>query len=124
MPKPISLDLRERIVTAYRANLTYEEVAKRFGVGISSVRRFTSLYQQQGDVKPLPPCNGYRRALSLEDDEALVLWSQDHPDWFVHEYRVALREKLKVCVSEPTVRRALDRLGLRRKKRLSLPRSN
>lgn len=108
-------------MTAYRANLTYEEVAQRFGVSISSVRRFNALYLERGETKPLPPSNGYRRSLSPEDDEALALWAHDHPDWFVHEYRVALREKLKVCVSEPTVRRALDRLGLRRKKRLSLP---
>lgn len=124
MPQPLSQDLRQRVLTAYLAGLSYEAVAKRFGVSISSVRRLNALHQETGSVQPLPPSNGYRRALSPEDEEALVLWNQDHPDWFVHEYRMALKAKLKVHVSETAVRRALKRLGLRRKKRLSTPQSN
>jgi transposase len=124
MPQPLSQDLRQRVLTAYQAGLSYLTVAKRFGVSVSTVRRLNARQQEVGNVQPLPPSNGYRRALSPEDEEALVLWNQDHPDWFVHEYRTALKEKLKVHVSETAVRRALKRLGLRRKKRLSMPRSS
>lgn len=122
MPKPLSLDLRERVWTAYQSGLSYEAVARRFGVSVSFIRQLKALKDESDCLEPRPPSNGHsRRKLSPEDEEALVAWHHDHPDWYIREYQAALAEKLQVHVGEFAVRAALKRLGLSRKKRLSSP---
>jgi len=52
MGKPLSLDLRERVVAAVDGGLSRRKAAERFGVSISSAIRWTSLQRRTGDVRP------------------------------------------------------------------------
>lgn len=122
MPKPLSIDLRQRAWTAYQAGLSYEQVARRFGVSVSFVRKLKALYSDTNSLEPRLPTNGVgRRILSLEDEEALAVWHGEHSDWYVREYQAALAEKLDVHVGEYAVRSALKRLGLTLKKKHNTP---
>jgi transposase len=47
MPRPYSADLRERVLRAYEGGLPPAEVARRFGVGLSTVY----LWRQQAGAE-------------------------------------------------------------------------
>ena len=53
MPKPYSVDLRERVVAAVeRGGLSRRRAAAQFGVGISSVIRWVQRFRETGSVAP------------------------------------------------------------------------
>ena len=68
-----SIDLRRRIVEAYRAKLsgTYEETAKMFGVGEATVSRTLRRFRETGDVKYKPVGGNNPRRVDLE-------WLREH----------------------------------------------
>ena len=53
MTKPLSADLRSRVVAAVDAGLSGRQAAARFGVRISSAIRWTSWVRTMGDFRPL-----------------------------------------------------------------------
>jgi transposase len=60
MPRPYSNDLRERVVLAVRSGETCRAVAKRFGVSVSSVVKWSQRERATGSVAPAR-MGGYRR---------------------------------------------------------------
>ena len=52
MSKPLSVDLRERVVAAVEGGLSRRKAAERFGVSISSAIRWTAQVRRTGDVHP------------------------------------------------------------------------
>jgi transposase-like protein len=50
-----AVELRVAIVEALGDGLSTSEAARRFGVSVSSVKRFRAQYQQTGDLAPRPP---------------------------------------------------------------------
>lgn len=53
MGRPYSMDLRERVIAAVEEELlTYEEAAERFGIGISTVKRWLRRVRDTGSVAP------------------------------------------------------------------------
>jgi transposase len=52
MGKPLSVDLRERVVAAVDGGLSRRKAAERFGVSISSAIRWTSLRRGTSEVRP------------------------------------------------------------------------
>jgi transposase len=67
MADTISLDLRRRIVRAYRSGLTetYEETAEMFKVGRASVSRLLRRDRETGDVLAKPRGGDLRRSVDL-----------------------------------------------------------
>jgi putative transposase len=49
---PYSLDLRERVVKAVAEGLSYEDVAERFGISPSTVKRWMRRLQETGSFAP------------------------------------------------------------------------
>ena len=47
-----SVDLRKKIVDAIRRGRPKAEVARIFGVGISSVKRYTKVAEEEGALDP------------------------------------------------------------------------
>jgi len=125
MSQPLSNDLRIRVLNAYlESDDSYETVAARFGVSVRFIRDLVKLHKETGSVEPRPHGGGAPARLSSEDLDALKRWVTAHPDWYVREFQERLETERGVKVSEPTVRRALERLGLPRKKRAYMPPSN
>ena len=64
----LSIDLRRRIVEAYRLKRsgTYEETAAVFGVGEATVSRLLRRVRETGDVKPKPKGGNNPRRIELD----------------------------------------------------------
>jgi transposase len=54
MPKPLSFDLRSRVLAAIDAGLSRREAAELFGVSASSAIRWDALHRAGGDARPKP----------------------------------------------------------------------
>ena len=120
MPAPYSLDLRERVIAAYDPEReTYASVAARFAVGVATVDRWVSRHRKRGSVRPDAMGGDRHSKFDAESEARLCAMVEADPD----ATRVELVEKLRVevglTVSSSAVQRALERLGLSRKKRRS-----
>ncbi len=54
MPRPLSFDLRARVLAAIDAGLSCRQAAERFGVSPSSAIRWQALRRSGGDARPKP----------------------------------------------------------------------
>jgi len=72
MGKPLSLDLRERVVAAVSAGLSRRQAAERFGVSAASAVRWCALERDQGSPKPKPQ-GGDRLSHRIEAQAELIL---------------------------------------------------
>src|SRR5918911_3163495 len=120
MPRPYSTDLRERVLVASeRREGTQAAIACRFRISEATVENWLRQARREGRREPKPHAGGSRprldaaalamlRALVLEDNAATL-----------QEYADRLAARTGVRVSTPVLCRALQRLGLPRKKRLS-----
>lgn len=115
--KPLSNDLRRRIIEAIQANEESQpEIAERFWVALSTVEKLWHRFRVTGSYQPLPHSGGRQRR--LETDEKLIrAWVAAQPDITLAELsaKVAAR-KNQPPVSLSTVSEELRRLKLPRKK--------
>jgi transposase len=124
MVASISLDLRRRVVEAYkRGGMTYAEVAEQFSIGHASVSRWLRLDRETGSV--LARAHGGGRAFLVNDKnlkqlEKLVL---AHPDWTEDEYTKTFNSETGLNLSDSTVGRAIRRLGYGVKKNVGRDRA-
>jgi transposase len=119
-----SLDLRTRIVDALERGLgTRSEVATVFDVHESFVYKLLRQKRQRGDLAPLP--HGGGAEAKLNEDQLLLLadLAPKSPDATLEQLRVQIKKQARVELSVPTIWRALDALGLSRKKVCSSRRS-
>ena len=115
--KPISEDLRTRIVNVYEdTELSYSEVAERFQVSESSVRRFVKQWRGQGRVTPLPHGGGFPAMLDEFGVALVTALAHTQVDATQDELRELVREQTGTSVSQPTICRILQRTGTTRKK--------
>src|SRR5215211_4129711 len=116
--KAYSTDLREKLVLAYEEGLgTLDEVADTFGVGRCTVARMMKLWRAGQSLAPLPHGGGY--PATLNEKLLALLKSQValQPDATLSELGAHLKKKAQVEVHLSTVCRALQKLGLPRKKK-------
>jgi transposase len=78
MPRPYSLDLRERVIARIEAGETRRAAAAHFEVSAPSAIRWAQLKRDTGGIAPKPA--GGTRALSLAP----------HRDWLWHGSRRSL----------------------------------
>ncbi len=112
-----SLDLRERTIDAVERGLgTRSEVASMFGVHESLVYKLLRQKRQRGDLAPLP--HGGGAEAKLNEDQLLLLADlvAKSPDATLEQLRDRIKKQARVDVSVPTIWRALDAMGLPRKK--------
>jgi transposase len=111
--KAYSIDLRQRVVAAYdAAEGTQEQVAARFAVSVSWVRKLLRQRRATGSIDPKPHGGGHAPAFGAEAAVRLRQAVRDDSDATLEELgRVA-----GVSCSASAVYRALDRLGITRKK--------
>lgn len=70
MTRPLSMDLRERVVAAVLAGESRRGVASRFGVAVSSVMKWSQRQRAAGSVAP-GKMGGYRRPV-LDPHRAFI----------------------------------------------------
>ncbi len=72
MVRPLSIDLRSRVVAAVDGGLSRRQAAARFGVSISSAIRWTSRARTTGDVGPRR-LGGDKRSARIEALAPVIL---------------------------------------------------
>jgi transposase len=123
--KPLSNDLRTRIVTAYEGTeFSYKDVAARFQVSVSSVRRFVKQWRETGTVTPKAPANGQQPKIRGEGETVLKHLVKTQVAASQEELCECLALEIGTRVSQPTLCRALRRAQITRKKRRNGRRSS
>jgi len=90
MPKPLSFDLRSRVLAAIDAGLSRRQAAERFGVSASSAIRWDALRRAGGDARPKPQ-GGDRLSHRTEAHADLIRAAlAEVPDITLPELRVRL----------------------------------
>jgi transposase len=96
MGKPLSDDLRIRVVVAVKDGLSRRAAAKRFGVSVSSAIRWVGLEKETGTVSHRP-MGGDRNAKLGKHRQFLLDLIKAEPDLTLQEIRQRLtRRKAKV----------------------------
>jgi transposase len=111
--KAYSNDLRQRVVAAYDAREgTQEQVAARFAVSTSRVRKLLRQRRTTGSIEPRPHGGGHAKAFDAPAEAQLRQAVRNDTDATLEE----LGRLAGVACSASAVYRALDRLGITRKK--------
>ena len=121
MPRPLSNDLRERIVAAYQAGgLTYDDVAERFQVGPATVNRLLRRVRETGSVAPRTGSRlGPPPLIGPEQRAWIVAMLEDTPDITGDDIVFRLLEERQFKVGRTTVFRVISECGYTRKKKPS-----
>lgn len=115
--KPISLDLRKRIVAAYGADGgTYEEIATRFAVGEASVSRLLRRHREKASLEPDPHGGGQPPRIQPEQYDDLRALVAEQPDRTVQQLAHLWAERFGVNLSRSAMQRALLKAGFSWKK--------
>ena len=122
MSRPLSNDLRERVVAAVAAGESCRAVAARFGVAVSSVVKWSQRYRATGSVAP-GQMGGHRKPV-LEPHRAFIKERvRQTPHLTLHKLKDELAAR-GVKVSHNAVWTFLRREGLRFKKNAVRPRAS
>jgi transposase len=117
---PYPTELRWRVVDAHlRGKSSLTEVAEQFSVSESFVCAVTAQYRQTGSVVPRAHGGGHHK-LGPKGDAKLRALVEADPDATLDELRSRLRRSLGISLSLSGIGRALQRLGLPRKKNRSM----
>ena len=119
MTRPLSNDLRVRVVSALSDGTSCRSVALRFGVAVSSVVKWSQRYRATGSVAP-SKMGGHRKSV-LEPHRAFILERiSQTPHLTLHGLKDELAAR-GVKVSHNAVWLFLRREGLRFKKNAVRP---
>lgn len=114
--RPLSMDLRERIVAASeQEHLSIRKIAKRFAVNKNTVERLLKQKRTQGHLRPRRQ-GGAMTSPILEYKEQLLTLVEQYPDATLAEYCELLADETGLWVSVSTMCQTLKRLNRPRKK--------
>jgi transposase len=117
MTRPYSVDLRERVVRAVEAGLSWRAAARRFEVSVSFVIKLVQRWQRRGTVQP-ERYGGWRRAILAAHAARVHALLRAEPDLTIAELRSRLAAEA-IQVSPAAISRFLAAEGLTRKRRRS-----
>lgn len=114
---PYSLDLRQRVVSAYENGVeTILEVAERFEVSDSFIKKLLRRKRTTGEIAPIGHRGGQRKRLAQRHRKWLLKTVLAEPDITLGELQERLLGEQSLAASVPTLSRELRALNLRRKK--------
>lgn len=116
MTRPLSDDLRKRLVAAVDDGMSCRSAARRFGVAASTAIHWVARWRRTGSVQP-SPMGGDMRSHRIEAHAGEVLALIDErPDMTLAEIVTHLDERHGLKVAQSTIWRLLDRHGMTFKK--------
>ncbi len=123
MATSYSIDLRTRIVQAYKSGLgSRKEIGKIFNVALSSVQRYLNLDKyQNGDLSPKPHQNGNPSPIEEKHRSFFENIIQEKPEIELSGLVEKFYEKFEIKVGKSSIARALIRFKITRKKNFSSP---
>ena len=97
MTRPLSNDIRERLVSTVDAGLSRRSAAKRYGVAASTAIKWVDQWHRTGDVGPRPQ-GGDHRSHRIEAHAGEILaWIEETPDITLGELAGRLDEVYVTC---------------------------
>lgn len=113
--RPLSEDLRRRIIEARQAGAGSVEVSERFRVSRRTVARLFGRYESSGQLGP-KQIGGYRRSRLGQHGRTLSRWIEKQPDITLAELSARCRQELDVMIGINALWHQLRKLGLSFKK--------
>ena len=122
MAKPLSMDLRDRVLACIRGGVSGRQAAERFGVSAASVSRWRTREREEGDAQPKGQ-GGDRKSHRIDAHQAIIMaLLEASPDITIEELRDGLI-KQGLFFGYGTIRRFFARHKITRKKRPPMPQS-
>jgi transposase len=118
--KPLSLDLRERVLDALQSGQTRQQVAARFCVSPSSVQRLKKQWTEHQHLEP-KPIPGRQRAIQEDQAAELKEMLATQNDWTLESLARAWEQHSGKGLSTSALHRNLHWLGYCYKKRVASP---
>ena len=116
MTKPLSNDLRKRLISAVEGGQSRRAAARRFGVAASTAIKWVHQWHQEGHFEP-KPLGGDRHSQRMEiHAEEILLLVEETPDITLAELAKHLEDVHGLRVAPSTVWRLLDRHNMTFKK--------
>ena len=119
MPKPLSMDLRERLLRSVEAGASRHATAEKFAVSPSCVIKLMQRHDREGTIAPRKVGGHKRPALEPHYDRIRALVAAT-PDITIDELRAQLAAE-GIATSRSPLGRCLLALKLTRKKRPAMP---
>ena len=116
MSRPLSDDLRKRLVAAVDGGMSRRAAAERFGVAASTAIHWVERWRQTGNVRPLPQGGDVRSHRIEAYAEEILSLIEETPDITLAEIVAHLHERHGLRVAQSTIWRLLDRRGMTFKK--------
>jgi transposase len=123
MTKPLSVDLRQRVMDAIRAGMSCRGAAARFGIALSAAVKWRRLWQETGSVEPRAQGGDMRSGRIEAAGRAILAMVAGTPDITLVEITERLEREHGQRFAPSTVHRFFRRHGWSFKKRLPTPAS-
>ncbi|WP_392476270.1 transposase [Nostoc sp. C110] len=122
MPVSYSRDLRERVIRAWEAKEgSQRQLAQRFKVSLSFVRNLLRQYRTNGRIEAKQR-GGYQKPTIINEHLSLIQsLVKEKNDLLLRELCDRYAERTGIRVSTTTMHRAVEKLGLRVKKKVFMP---
>ena len=125
MPSPLPVALRERVLETIRIDsLSIAAAAARFLIGTATVKRWLRRVRETGTLEPAQMGGVRVLRIGEEDGPKVRDLVEETPDATLAELTEVYNERHGTSVSKSAMVRALARLDITRKKRLSSPHSD
>lgn len=122
MPVSYSGDLRRRVIIAWEAKEgSQRQLAERFKVSLSFVRNLLRRYRQNGQIEAKRRGGYQQPTIQNEDLNIIQSLVEEKNDLLLRELCDRYQERTGMRVSIPTMHRAVEKLGLRCKKKVFMP---
>jgi transposase len=117
MARPYPGDFRERVVEARRAGASAGEIARILRISPRTIYRWEARLRAGESLAPRPK-SGRPSCLSASELKQIDTVVRDRPDATLAEYCAAWHALSGRSISLSTMGKTINRLGLRRKKRV------
>jgi len=117
MAKPLSEDLRTRVVGAVEGGMSRRAAAERFGISVASAVRFVKEWRQSGATKAKRQGGDQRSQRIEEHHEAIMSAIEAKPDMTLVELAEMLKSERGASFAPSSIWRFLDRHGVTFKKK-------
>ena len=114
MPRPHSMDLRERIAEAVHSGMSRQGAAKGFSVAPSTAIKLMQAEARTGSLSP-KKMGGYRQAILAPHAETVRALAKETPGATLAELGESLRQK-KIKAGRSALAAYLSKIGLSFKK--------
>jgi transposase len=116
MSAPTSMPIRKAVISM-TGKMEIEEIAAHLNIGSATVKRIRKQYRETGTLEPKKPVKVGRNPLIDErGDEVLRVLVVERSDATLEEFAALFELRTGEKVSDSTISRAFQRLGITRKK--------